>query len=85
MNEIQSNYLRFNNELLGKDAWITFTDTETEVSYRYPHDQILNAIVIQTGQIHTTAAWMKGGVYTYPTIPDKIKKILEQRRILNDH
>jgi hypothetical protein len=50
-----SSRLIFKKEWLGYDVWVTFS--EDGVTYRYPHDQLLQIFISRLGVIENTVSW----------------------------
>ena len=72
--EQESNRLIFKKEWLGYDVWVTFS--ENDVTYRYPHDQLLQTFFSRLGIIENTKSWNNNGLYHFPRLSEVQKKIL---------
>ena len=66
--------LIFKKEWLGYDVWVTFT--EGGVTYRYPHDQLLQTFISRLGIIENTKSWKQNGLYHFPRLSGEQKKML---------
>ena len=66
--------LIFKKEWLGYDVWVTFT--ENGVTYRYPHDQLLQTFISRLGIIGDTKSWKQNGLYHFPRLSGEQKKML---------
>lgn len=72
----ESNRLIFKKEWLGYDVWVTFS--EDGVTYRYPHDQLLQTFFSRLGIIENTKSWKENGIYHFPRLSEAQKKLLER-------
>lgn len=68
--------LIFKKEWLGYDVWVTFT--ESSVTYRYPHDQLLQIFISRLGIIGNTKSWKQNGLYHFPRLSGEQKKLLQR-------
>ncbi len=66
--------LIFKKIWLGYDVWVTFT--EYDVTYRYPHDQLLQTFISRLGIIENTKSWKTNGIYHFPRLSGDQKKML---------
>ena len=66
--------LIFKKIWLGYDVWVTFT--EDDVTYRYPHDQLLQTFISRLGIIENTKSWKTNGIYHFPRLSGDQKKML---------
>lgn len=66
--------LIFKKEWLGYDVWVTFS--EGDVTYRYPHDQLLQTFISRLGIIEGTKSWKNEGLYHFPRLSGEQKKML---------
>lgn len=73
--EQESNRLIFKKEWLGYDVWVTFS--ENGMTYRYPHDQLLQTFFNRLGIIENTESWKKG-IYHFPRLSAEQKKLLQR-------
>jgi hypothetical protein len=74
--EQDASRLIFKKEWLGYDVWVTFS--EDGVTYRYPHDQLLQIFISRLGIIENTVSWTENGLYHFPRLSQAQKKILER-------
>ncbi len=74
--EQEATRLIFKTEWLGYDVWVTFT--EDDVTYRYPHDQLLQAFISRLGIIENTKSWQTNGIYSFPRLSGEQKRMLER-------
>jgi len=74
--EQEATRLVFKTEWLGYDVWVTFT--EDDITYRYPHDQLLQAFISRLGIIENTKSWQTNGVYSFPRLSMEQKRMLER-------
>ena len=74
--EQRATRLVFKTEWLGYDVWVTFT--EDGVTYRYPHDQLLQAFINRLGIIENTKSWQTNGIYSFPRLSAEQKRMLER-------
>jgi len=74
--------LIFKREWLGYDVWVTFT--EDGVTYRYPHDQMLQTFISRLGIITGTKSWETDGVYHFPRLSAEQKKLLTRYIVKKD-
>jgi len=72
----------FKKEWLGYDVWVTFT--EDGVTYRYPHDQLLQTFISRLGIIEGTKSWQNEGLYHFPRLSGEQKKML-RRYVTEEH
>ncbi|MCF7848758.1 MAG: hypothetical protein K9M45_07915 [Kiritimatiellales bacterium] len=79
--EQEATRLIFKREWLGYDVWVTFT--EGDVTYRYPHDQLLQTFISRLGIIAGTKSWETDGMYHFPRLSGE-QKILLQRYVVDD-
>ncbi|VGO21081.1 hypothetical protein [Pontiella sulfatireligans] len=68
--------LTFKKEWLGYDVWVTFT--EGDVTYRYPHDQLLQTFISRLGIIAGTKSWDNEGIFHFPRLSGEQKKMLQR-------
>jgi hypothetical protein len=68
--------LTFKKEWLGYDVWVTFT--EGDVTYRYPHDQLLQTFISRLGIIAGTKSWDNEGIFHFPRLSAEQKKMLQR-------
>jgi hypothetical protein len=76
--EQEATRLIFKREWTGRDIWVTFTDSETGVTFRYPHDQMLQVLMDQLGIIRGTRSWEENGLYHFPHLSEKQRRLLAQ-------
>lgn len=81
--EIQATRISFDKQWLGQDAWVTFTDKDQEITYRYPHDQFLQAVITQCQIIAGSESWEVHGRYNIPK-PSKKQRMLLERYALKE-
>lgn len=68
--------LIFKKEWLGYDVWVTFT--EDDVTYKYPHDQLLQTFISRLRIIQGTKSWEEKGLYHFPRLSGEQKKLLQR-------
>ena len=68
--------LIFKKDWLGYDVWVTFT--EGGMTYRYPHDQLLQTFISRLGIIENTKSWKQNGLYHFPRLSGEQKKMLQR-------
>lgn len=68
--------LIFKKPWLGYDVWVSFT--EDNITYRYPHDQLLQTFISRLGIIENTKSWKNAGVYHFPRLSGDQKKMLQR-------
>lgn len=73
--------LAFRKAYEGKDLFIAFNDGTSW--YLFPHDQVLAAVLQNTG-IAATLSWDERGGYSFPGVPKALQPILDPFRIGND-
>ena len=71
--------LSFNKKYQGKTLYIAFA--EAEEWYLYPHDELLDHVLADTS-IAETESWKVRGGYSFPRIPNGLRKLLEGYRII---
>lgn len=74
--EKQATRQTFDKQWLGMDVWVKFTDPETHTTYRYPHDQHLQALIRQCGIIEGSESWEVAGRYNIPRVSSKQRALL---------
>jgi len=74
--EQESNRLIFKKDWLGYDVWVTFL--ENGVTYRYPHDQLLQTFFSRLGIIENTKSWKINGIYHFPRLSEEQKRLLKR-------
>lgn len=74
--EQEATRLIFKKEWLGYDVWVTFT--ENGVTYRYPHDQLLQTFISRLGIIENTKSWKQNGLYHFPRLSGEQSKLLQR-------
>ena len=73
--------LTFAKKYAGRDIHVCFRSGDDW--FIYPHDELL-PLVTGIGDFSTTDSWRKGGVYSFPRLSPKLRKLLEPYR-LPDH
>jgi len=68
--------LIFKKEWLGYDVWVNFE--EDGITYRYPHDQLLQTFISRLGIIENTKSWKQNGLYHFPRLSGEQKKMLQR-------
>lgn len=71
--------MHFKREWVGTDAGIEF-EADYGQRYRYPHDQVLEA-VMANGSIKGTDSWENNGVYHWPSLSQRNRELLEPYRV----
>ncbi len=74
--EQEATRLIFKKEWLGYDVWVTFT--ENGVTYRYPHDQLLQTFISRLGIIGNTKSWKQKGLFHFPRLSSEQKRLLQR-------
>ena len=67
----QKRRLSIARQYVGKNIWIRFTDSESGITYRYPHDGLINLLERRTPSIFETRSWRDKGPYHWPNIPSE--------------
>jgi len=70
--------LSFNKKYCGKDLYIVFFHEPDW--YLYPHDEVLDCVLSETG-IGTTVSWKERGGYSFPGLSKQMASILEPYKI----
>jgi hypothetical protein len=84
-NEQTATRLTFKQEWRAHDIWVTFTDKDSGITYRYPHDGVLQTLIDKCGIIKGTHCWEKpNGNYNRGKL-GKLKKILEPYMAYVEH
>lgn len=63
----------------GKDLWICFP--YTGCWYLYPHD-LVAAQIIKTTNVKNTESWIKNGLYSFPSLGEKMSTLLKPYRMM---
>lgn len=71
--------LTFDKKYLGRDLYICFPDGGGW--FLYPHDEFLEAVLGATN-IGETRSWKVRGSYSFPSIPQKIRALLQPHRLV---
>jgi hypothetical protein len=70
--------LAFGTKYQGKDLYVAFfCDGDW---YLYPHDELLNQVLDQTG-IGTTVSWIERGGYSFPKLSKQMRDLLKPYKI----
>ena len=72
--------LTFERKYLSKSLYIAFRNEGDW--YLYPHDEVLEKIVEETGTIKNTKSWKDRGEYSYPRLGQGSKEILNPYLLL---
>ena len=65
--------LDFNKKYVGKDLYVAFS--EDNRWYLFPHDEVLEMALAQTG-ISTTKSWEEKGNYNFPAMTSGMRQLL---------
>lgn len=70
--------LTFQKKYMGKGLWVCFRDGEEW--YVYPHDELLDQVLLVT-KIGDTKSWKEKGGYSFPGISDQLQALLTPFRL----
>ena len=70
--------LAFQKKYCGKDIWIAFGMGDDW--YLYPHDDLLNVVLVETS-IAATESWSERGGYSFTGLSKDLRKLLGPYRI----
>jgi hypothetical protein len=69
----------FDKKYCNHDLYICFFDCG--VWYLYPHDSLLDKILVETRLLKGTESWDSHGTYHFPKLPKHLKTLLEPYRL----
>lgn len=70
--------LTFSRKYKGKDLYIAFFSRPDW--YLFPHDEVLDKVIAKN-RLVGTRSWDKGGGYSFPYLPRKLKSLMEPYKI----
>jgi hypothetical protein len=70
--------LAFGEKYKGKDLYVAFFHDGDW--YLYPHDEVLERVLVETG-VGATVSWKERGGYSFPGLSQQMRKLLEPYRI----
>ena len=71
--------LTFQKKFNGKNIYIAFN--QDKKWYLYPHDDLQKRFIDEFGLMKNAKAWNVNGTFTFPRIPKKLEKYMDQYAI----
>lgn len=69
--------LTINKKYIGKNIYVAFRQLDTDKSYLYPHDELMNKILKELPNITLVKSWKNDGGYSWPKLSKKLITVLE--------
>lgn len=71
--------LTFDRKYIGKDLYVAFE--HQGAWYLYPHDELLNKVLLETNTMSGTLSWEQRGRYSWNSLSQQLLSLLEPFRI----